>query len=172
MDESTIAVIVIVIAAVLLIGLAVWALRRRQAAHEAEALRYEDERREKAREHRDLAAVTEAEARQAEVEADSRAVQARQAEVEADSRAVQARQEQLRAEEARFEAERIREEARTVNRQADELDPDVDTGAGGHGGADRDAAGGEGVRHDDTDADPGDDGPYGPPPHKGPAPRT
>jgi FtsZ-interacting cell division protein ZipA len=170
MDESTIAIIVIVIAAVLLIGLAVWALRRRRAAHDAEALRYENERREKAREHRDLAAVTEAEARQAEVEADARAVQARQAEVEADARAVEARQEQLRAEEARFEAERIREEARTVNRQADELDPDVDNGTRDHG-VDPDATHRGSVSYDDT-AGPGDEGPSGPMPRKGPAPRT
>lgn len=170
MDESTIVIIAIVVAAVLLIGLAVWALRRRQAAHDAESQRYEQERRVKAREHRDLAAVADAEARHAEVEADARAVQARQAEVDADARAVQARQEQLRAEEARFEAESAREEARTVGREADELDPDLDTSGQEYDRAESDTARHEDTGRDGVPAHQGGDAPSGP--RKGPAPRT
>jgi uncharacterized protein HemX len=171
MDESTIAIIIIVIAAVLLIGLAIWALRRRRAAHEAEALRYQEERREKAREHRDLAAVTEAEARQADVEADARAVRARQEELRAEEARFEAARVREEAEEARFEAERVREQARTVNRQADEIDPDVDTGTDDQRGGAPGAVSPGGAGHDDTEG-PDDDGPSGPMPRKGPAPRT
>jgi len=119
-------IIAIIVAVLVVIVALTWIARRQKAAHL-------EERRVRAAETRDLAAM-------ASLDADRQAA-------EAAERAARAEHERLSAEQQQLEADRQRQEATDLHQQADELDPDVDLDADGINDADS---------HDPTVVDPAD----------------
>jgi flagellar biosynthesis/type III secretory pathway M-ring protein FliF/YscJ len=93
---------------VLVVALVAWMLVRRSSART-------EARREEASQHRDLAEV-------ARLEADAKAAAA-------EEQAARARKEQLLAQHQHIEAQTAHETVVDLERQADEIDPDVDLAA-------------------------------------------
>jgi flagellar biosynthesis/type III secretory pathway M-ring protein FliF/YscJ len=100
--------IVVAIIAVLVVAVVAWMLVRRSSART-------EARREEATQHRDLAEV-------ARLEADAKAAAA-------EEQAARARKEQFLAEHQHIEAQAAHETVVDLERQADEIDPDVDLAA-------------------------------------------